>query len=61
MDFRGPYDSDFVKTDLFDVTNATWSPCGAEGLLNINAQVRLIPDMSADEGALISLTSLDGC
>ncbi|KAF3089138.1 hypothetical protein TWF102_004367 [Orbilia oligospora] len=40
-DFRGPYNGDYKFTDNVDQTTNVWSPCGKEGMLNINSQVRL--------------------
>ena len=43
MTFKGPYDDNYLKTDQFGVDSTIWSPCGLEGLLNINSEVRLSP------------------
>lgn len=43
MTIRGPYDDNYLKTDEFGVESTVWSPCGLEGLLNINSEVRLSP------------------
>ncbi|ORY71866.1 uncharacterized protein BCR38DRAFT_493640 [Pseudomassariella vexata] len=39
----GPYDSGYIKTDEFLVSSKVWSPCGAEGLLNINSEISVKP------------------
>ena len=40
-DFTGPVSQDYLFHDVAKSTSVVWSPCGAEGLLNINSQVRL--------------------
>lgn len=37
----GPVNGDYLKHDEADNTSVVWSPCGANGMLNINSQVRL--------------------
>ncbi|KAF1990235.1 hypothetical protein K402DRAFT_224745 [Aulographum hederae CBS 113979] len=39
--FIGPWAGDYVKNDKASQESLVWSPCGSEGLLNINSQVRL--------------------
>ncbi|KAK5655887.1 hypothetical protein OQA88_5426 [Cercophora sp. LCS_1] len=53
----GPYDGEFLKTDEFSL-GTIWSPCGNEGLLNINSEVRLTPTNST-QPAVLSVTSLE--
>lgn len=57
MVIRGPYDDNYLKTDEFGVESTVWSPCGLEGLLNINSEVRLSP-MDAVKPALLTVRSL---
>lgn len=57
MTIRGPYDNNYIKTDQFGVESTVWSPCGLEGLLNINSEVRLSP-MDAVKPALMTVRSL---
>jgi hypothetical protein len=52
MTIKGPYDDNYLKTDQFGVTSTVWSPCGLEGLLNINSEVRLSPSDSTKSGQL---------
>ena len=52
MTIRGPYDDNYIKTDQFGVESTVWSPCGLEGLLNINSEVRLSPADSTKSGQL---------
>jgi hypothetical protein len=52
MTIRGPFDDNYVKTDQFGVESTVWSPCGLEGLLNINSEVRLSPQDSNRAGLL---------
>lgn len=55
----GPYDDNYLKTDVFGVeTVVPWSPCGVEGLLNINSEVRLTP-LSSQKHALMTVDSTD--
>jgi hypothetical protein len=58
MTIRGPYDDNYIKTDQFGVESTVWSPCGLEGLLNINSEVRLSP-MDAVKPALMTVDSTD--
>ena len=37
----GPLHGDYLKSDTFDQASMVWSPCGVEGALNINEQIRL--------------------
>ncbi|KAJ6262350.1 hypothetical protein Dda_3158 [Drechslerella dactyloides] len=55
--FNGPYNGDYVFNDRVDFTTEVWSPCGTEGLLNINSQIRL--DKPAVDG-LLTTDSIDG-
>ena len=59
MTIRGPYDDNYIKTDEFGVESTVWSPCGLEGLLNINSEVRLTP-MDAVKPALLTVRTLEG-
>ncbi|KAK3395177.1 hypothetical protein B0H63DRAFT_64804 [Podospora didyma] len=53
MTIKGPYDDNYIKTDQFGTESTVWSPCGVEGLLNINSEVRITP---FDSGHLALLT-----
>ncbi|KAK4228707.1 hypothetical protein QBC38DRAFT_361277 [Podospora fimiseda] len=55
---KGPYDDNYIKTDEFGVESTVWSPCGLEGLLNINSEVRLSP-ADAVKPALLTVDSTD--
>ncbi|KAM7192703.1 protein of unknown function (DUF4360) domain containing protein [Rhypophila sp. PSN 637] len=55
---KGPYDDNYLKTDQFGVESTVWSPCGVEGLLNINSEVRLSPADST-RNALLTVDSTD--
>jgi len=55
---RGPTDADYLKTDVIGVESTVWSPCGAEGLLNINSAVQLSP-LDSDQSALLTSESTD--
>jgi len=39
--FNGPLTQDYNVVDTIDTTSTVWSPCGIQGMLNINSQVRL--------------------
>lgn len=43
LTLTGPYDDNYIKTDNFGVETTIWSPCGVEGKLNVNSEVRLTP------------------
>ncbi|KAK4154053.1 hypothetical protein C8A00DRAFT_33159 [Chaetomidium leptoderma] len=58
MTIRGPYNDNYIKTDEFGVESTVWSPCGVEGLLNINSEIRLSP-MDAVKPALLTVDSTD--
>ncbi|KAK4654044.1 hypothetical protein QC762_400620 [Podospora pseudocomata] len=58
LTLKGPYDDNYLKTDTFGVESTVWSPCGLEGLLNINSEVRLSP-MDAVKPALLTVDSTD--
>lgn len=51
-DFVGPMDQDYLFTDKAYSTSVVWSPCGAEGLLNINSQVRVNTNSKTASGQL---------
>ncbi|EWC46201.1 hypothetical protein DRE_04579 [Drechslerella stenobrocha 248] len=54
----GPINKDYVYTDNVENTSNVWSPCGTEGYLNINSQVRITGDLS--QSALLTTDSIDG-
>lgn len=56
--FKGPYDDNYLKTDQFGVESTVWSPCGKEGLININSEVRITP-LDANVPALLTVDSTD--
>lgn len=53
MVINGVYNGNYVKTDKFAGDAALWSPCGSEGLLNINSEVRLTP-LDSDASAILT-------
>lgn len=57
MTLKGPFDDNYLKEDQFGVESTVWSPCGVEGLLNINSEVRISP-MDATKPALMTVRSL---
>ncbi|KAK3317138.1 hypothetical protein B0T19DRAFT_469778 [Cercophora scortea] len=58
MTIKGPFDDNYLKTDQFGVESTVWSPCGVEGLLNINSEVRLSPPDST-KNAQLTVDSTD--
>jgi Domain of unknown function (DUF4360) len=54
--FTGPEDTDYLVTDKLEQASLVWSPCGTEGLLNINAQVQVAANSSAPAKAAGQLT-----
>ena len=52
MTIKGPYDDNYIKTDELNVETTVWSPCGLEGLLNINSEVRLSPQDTSQKALL---------
>jgi hypothetical protein len=56
--FTGPLNGDYLKTDKVDQASTVWSPCGAEGALNINSQIRLTASDKKSQG-LLTTDSLD--
>jgi hypothetical protein len=58
--FAGPMDKDYLITDTVPFDSTVWSPCGKDGALNINTQVRV--DNSGRSGGQGQLTtdSIDG-
>lgn len=43
---------DYLKHDEAPSTSTIWSPCGQEGLLNVNSQIRLTSTDSKAQGLL---------
>ncbi|OCK77763.1 hypothetical protein K432DRAFT_395337 [Lepidopterella palustris CBS 459.81] len=56
--FVGPVEGDYLKHDTATSTSVIWSPCGAEGMLNINSQVRLTSSNASSSG-LLTTDSID--
>ena len=54
----GPYEDNYLKTDRFGTESLVWSPCGVEGMLNINSEVRLTP-LDSEKPALLTVDSTD--
>lgn len=57
LTIKGPFDDNYIKTDQFGVESTVWSPCGLEGLLNINSEVRVSP-LSSQNRNLLTVRSL---
>jgi len=56
--FTGPLNGDYLKSDEADQVSVVWSPCGAEGMLNVNSQVRLTSSNRNAKG-LLTTDSID--
>jgi hypothetical protein len=57
-EFKGPLTGDYLKHDEAPSTSVVWSPCGQEGMLNVNSQVRLTSSVTAAKG-LLTTDSID--
>jgi hypothetical protein len=53
--FKGPYNADYLKTDTFGIESTVWSPCGAEGMLNVNSAIQLDP-LASEQPALLTVS-----
>ncbi|KAF7526197.1 hypothetical protein G7054_g10857 [Neopestalotiopsis clavispora] len=51
----GAYDDNYLKTDEFGLESTVWSPCGEEGLLNVNSEVRVTP-LNTNNTALLTVS-----
>jgi len=58
LTIKGPFDDNYLKTDQFGVQSTIWSPCGLEGLININSEVRVSP-LSTTNKNLLTVDSTD--
>lgn len=58
LTIKGPFDDNYLKSDSFGVESTVWSPCGLEGLLNINSEVRVSP-LSSTNKNLLTVDSTD--
>ena len=54
LTLKGPYDDNYVKQDKFGVESTIWSPCGKEGMLNINSEIRVTP-LDSKKSALMTV------
>jgi hypothetical protein len=58
MTINGPFSQNYLKSDSFDVRSEVWSPCGKDGMLNINSEVRILPLTQGGPG-LMTVDSTD--
>jgi hypothetical protein len=58
LTINGAFNDNYLKTDQFGIESTVWSPCGQEGLLNINSEVRLTP-LDSNAAALLTVDSTD--
>lgn len=56
--FDGPLYKDYIKSDTIGIESTVWSPCGAEGLLNIKSSIGILPVGTAKPG-LLTVDSAD--
>ncbi len=54
--FTGPVNQNYLKSDVFGVQSTVWSPCGAEGMLNINSAVQITP-LDSKKPALLTVST----
>ncbi|EMR67605.1 putative secreted protein [Eutypa lata UCREL1] len=54
----GPIDNNYIKTDTFGLESTVWSPCGYDGILNINSEVRIAP-LTSPNPSLMTFDSAD--
>jgi hypothetical protein len=57
---KGPIADDYVRTDTVDVSQAPWSPCGAQRALNINTEIRVENTQNPTGFGQLSTDSIDG-
>jgi len=55
----GPLHGNYLKSDMFDQASIVWSPCGGEGALNINEQIRLTTNNKNASGFLTFDNGMD--
>lgn len=53
MTINGPFTGKYTKHD--DVAVSVWSPCGGEGMLNVNADVVLSPTGTSATGTVVAI------
>jgi hypothetical protein len=58
--FAGPVSKDYLATDKIPVSSVIYSPCGGEGPLNVNTQVRVENSRNPGGQGQITTDSIDG-
>ena len=60
--FSGPFSEDWQSTDVSDVTQLVWEPCGEERNFNINTELRVSSGTSNPQTStsFLSMDSTDG-
>jgi len=56
--FDGPTYKDYIKEDNIGIESTVWSPCGAEGLLNIKSSIGIVP-IGTPQPGLLTVDSAD--
>lgn len=56
--FQGPVYDDYIKEDTIGIASTVWSPCGAEGMLNIKSSIGILP-IGTPKPGLLTVDSAD--
>ena len=56
MWFQGPRYEDYIKEDTIGLETTVWSPCGAEGMLNIKSSIGIVP-IGTPQPALLTVSA----
>ncbi|KAE9981396.1 hypothetical protein BLS_007472 [Venturia inaequalis] len=57
---KGPFHASYTKEDNINVATAVWSPCDAQGLANINTDIRLTAPPNSPAAGSLTVDSIDG-
>jgi len=58
--FQGPASKDYLITDTIPFSSQVWAPCGQEGALNINTQIRVDNSRAPRAQGQLTTDSIDG-
>ena len=56
--FYGPQENDYISSDVVGFVSGVPSPCGADGILHINTEIRLHPKTQDEEDSM-TIDSVD--
>ncbi|MFI0373778.1 DUF4360 domain-containing protein [Actinomadura sp. 1N219] len=59
-DLAGPYKKNWQTTDVVDVSQLVWSPCGEQRNFNVNTELRAEVGTDASKVSFIAMDSTDG-